>query len=272
MIAVICKVIAFLCSAGYAAYICCMDKIVAYNIILVFVIGIAGYLLSNAIFFLFSYLVSLPIGTKKEYDTYNRFYGRLFGLILEHASYLAGARVEVIGLDKLPDENFLIVSNHLSNFDPMITAGVLRKYPLSYITKPGNYKIPIGRRYMRRCGYLKLDREDIRSGAMVTKKAADYIKSKEFSVGVYPEGTRNKSGEGLLDFKPGCFKTALWAKCPLVVMSIKNTNMIHKNFPFKRTKVTLEILRTIGYDELQGMNTGEISELARYIIDKSISA
>lgn len=242
-----------------------------WKFILVFIAAfLVCYIALCAIFWLFCFIVSIPINTHKEYSKTSRFYTVVFGLMLEYAAYLSGARVSVKGRHKLPkNERFLFVSNHRSSYDTIVQCGEMKLQPMAYISKPENFKIPLGHRYMTRCRYLSIDRSDIRSGAKVTKQAADMIKAGEACIGVYPEGTRNPSEE-LLEFKHGCFKIALWAKCPIVVSVIKGTDRIHKNFPLKHTKVVMEIIDVIPYNRIEGMKTNEISRLVKSMIEQHL--
>ena len=110
---------------------------------------------------------------------------------------------------------------------------------------------------------MALDRQNVRSGAMITKKASEMIASGDTSVGVYPEGTRNRTDDTLIEFKPGCFKIAVWAKSPIVVAVVRNTNMIRKNGPLRRTTVELEILDVMEYEDFKDLSTIEIGEIVR---------
>lgn len=222
------------------------------------------YILLAALYYLISFIISLTIDKNKEYDKQSRFHGVYFSQLLEFTVYLMGARIEVKGMDKLPkDKKFLFVSNHISIYDTFVQVAALRKYPIAFISKPENFKIPIGHKFMVRCRYMALDRQDVRSGAKITKKASEMIASGDTCIGVYPEGTRNRTEETLIDFKPGCFKIAVWAKSPIVVSVVHNTNMIRKNGPLRRTKVVMEILDVLEYEDFKDMTTIEIGELVR---------
>lgn len=50
---------------------------------------------------------------------------------------------------------------------------------------------------------------------------------------------------------------------------MKNTEKIHKNFPFKRTIVEMDIIDVL-YDDIRTMNTVELSEKVRNIIDEDL--
>lgn len=59
------------------------------------------------------------------------------------------------GIDKIPkDGRFLFVSNHRSNFDPILTWYVLKDYDLAFISKAENFRIPIFGRIIRKCCFI----------------------------------------------------------------------------------------------------------------------
>ena len=229
------------------------------------VVSFLLYVVLAALYIFISFLISLTVDKNKEYDKHSRFYGVYFSLLLEFVVYIMGARkIEVKGMERLPkDRKFLFVSNHISIYDTFIQIAALRKYPIAFISKPENFNIPNGHKFMVRCRYMALDRQNVRSGAMITKKASEMIASGDTSVGVYPEGTRNRTDDTLIEFKPGCFKIAVWAKSPIVVSVVRNTNMIRKNGPLRRTTVELEILDVMEYEDFKDLSTIEIGEIVR---------
>ena len=191
------------------------------------------------------WLMCFFIPVKKEYEKPSKFYQFLLNAAYWFAFTTARVKIHTTGLEKIPRERkFLFVSNHLSRFDNMIECVVLRKTPLAFITKPSNFKIPIGRHMMSRCCYISIDRDSPKNAARSIARAAELIKSDAVSVGVFPEGHRG-TGYELQEFKAGCFKTATKANCPIVVATICGTEKIHKSFPFRRTHVYFDILKII---------------------------
>ncbi len=219
-----------------------------------------------------AYMISLTINTGKEYEKHSRFHGVMFSLLLEFVLDILRVRIKVSGMDKIPEkQKFLFVSNHISIYDTFVQVAALRKFPMAFISKPDNFKIPIGHRYMVRCRYMSLDRENVRSGAIITKKASKMIADDDSCVGVYPEGTRNRTDETLIEFKPGCFKIAVWAKSPIVISVVHNTNMIKKNFPWKKTNVTMDIIDVLQYEDIKDLTTREISDIVREKMLKALT-
>lgn len=275
MIDIIITVISIALSYYYTAFVHVSSSPGPWKNVLVFIVSfLICWAVLCVVFWIICGIISIPINLHKEYDTTNRFYTVTFGLMLEFAAFLSGARVVVNGRDKIPrNERFLFVSNHISNYDPIVQCGEMKLQPMAFITKRGNFKIPLAHRYMSRCRYIALDRKDMRSGAESVMKAARMISSGQSCIGVYPEGTRNFNGDGsLLDFHDGCFKTALWAKCPIVVSTIKGTDHIHKNFPFRRTKVVMDIVDVVPYSTIEHMKTKEISALVRNMMQEHLQS
>lgn len=224
---------------------------------------IGSYASIVIVLLLFVWLVSLTINMKKDYDKQNKFYLLLFNSVLKALIDYGRVKVIVKGVEKVPKEQkYLLVTNHKSRFDPIIQCYVLRKTSLVQISKPENFKIPIAGSFMKRCCFLAVDRENNRNALKTIVKSINFIEEQKYSVGIAPEGTRN-FGDGLLPFKSGSFKIATKAKCPVVICTMKNTFDIHRNFPFKKTIVEMNIVDVISYEEHQNYNTHQLALLAR---------
>lgn len=216
------------------------------------------------------FIVTRPISLKKEYVKSNRFFRAYSDFILLSLRQFFRIKVHVSGTEKLPTEKFLLVGNHRSSFDPIITMNVLKEYNLAFVAKKFIMKVPIIRRLMHRCFCLPLDRNDLRKQSKTIKKASEIIISQEASMGIYPEGTRNWS-DTLLPFMHGAFKIAKKADCPIVVAVIRNTDHIVKNFPFRKTDVYLDFVEVMDRTFVETHNTTEISDMAHSLISEKLS-
>ena len=227
---------------------------------------VAAWFLWQILLWLFWICVNLTINKKKEYTTTSRFYNWAFVLWYRYMMIAGRLKLHVSGYDKVPfGKRFLLVSNHCSKFDNFIQCAVLKKTQFAYISKPENFKIPIGGRFMRRGLYLSLPRGNTREEFKVIMKAIEYLKEDKVSIGIFPEGTRSKDGN-LQEFKPGAFKIAEKAKCPVIVCSMKGTFEIHKNWPWKTSHVYMDILDVIDPSVWEEKNTVEVSQYAHDLI------
>ncbi len=216
------------------------------------------------------FIVTRPISLKKEYVKNSRFFRGYSDFILSSLRQFFRIKVHVSGTEKLPEEKFLLVGNHRSSFDPIITMNVLKKYNLAFVAKKFIMKVPVIRRLMHRCFCLPLDRNDLRKQAQTIRKASEIIVSQEASMGIYPEGTRNRD-EKLLPFMHGAFKIAKKADCPIVVAVIRNTDLVTKNFPFRKTDVYLDFIEVMDKSFVETHNTTEISNMAYSLMSEELS-
>ncbi|MCR5368158.1 MULTISPECIES: lysophospholipid acyltransferase family protein [Eubacterium] len=233
---------------------------------------ISGYIALFALHVAVFVLVGTTINEKKLPKSIHTFY-RWFGLLtLKVFVDSFRFKIKISGKEKLPKENFLIVCNHRSIFDPLIGITRFKKYNMAYISKEENLKIPFVGRYMKAVGCLDLDRENPRNAINTINKAADYIRTGHCNLGIYPEGKENKTDEPLLPFRAGAFKVAKKAKCPVAVMTIKNSDRVFRRFMFKRIKVEMDILGVIEAADVERLSTQEISDIAYDMMRENLAA
>lgn len=207
---------------------------------------------------LFLTVCMLFVSPKKYYDKDSRFYRLLVDIAAAVGCWGGRLRLHITGAELLPkDRRILFVGNHVSNFDPIITLHAFRRAKLAYISKLSNFSIPWFGRYIRRCCFMDIDRENPRNAIVTINRAADLLKNQEVSIGVYPEGTRSKTAE-LLPFHNGVFKIAQKANVDIAVISLIGTEKIHKNFPWRRTDIYVDVLAVIPAEEIKGVKTDVI--------------
>lgn len=207
---------------------------------------------------LFLTVCMLAVSPNRYYEKDSRFYRFLINLAAAVACRGARLRFHVTGKELLPtDHRILYVGNHVSNYDPIITWHVFPEAKLSFISKAANFKLPWFGRFIRRCCFMDIDRENPRNAIVTINRAADLLKNQEVSIGVYPEGTRSKSGE-LLPFHNGVFKIAQKANVDIAVVSLIGTEKIHLNYPWHRTDIYVDVLAVIPAHEIKGVKTDVI--------------
>ena len=200
------------------------------------------------------------VNGKKEYGTNSRYYRFLLESSTAVGLCILRVKIHLTGLEKVPkDARFLLVSNHRSNFDPIVTWRAFHGYDIAFVSKSANFKVPVWGRLIRRCGFLSVDRSSARESMKTFNKAAEMVKSGEVSFGIYPEGTRSKNCT-LLPFHDGIFTVAHKAECPIVVLAVRGTEQIHKRRVIHRTNVYLDVLDVIPAEKHISMRTGEIGE------------
>ncbi|MFZ7945074.1 MULTISPECIES: lysophospholipid acyltransferase family protein [Bacillaceae] len=101
-------------------------------------------------------------------------------------------RVEAIGVENIPKEGgVLLCSNHIHNLDPIIV-GIMAPRPVHYMAKEEIFRVPVLGGIVRKCNAFPVkrgfsDREALRTGLKILKDGHVF--------GLFPEGTRSKTGE-----------------------------------------------------------------------------
>lgn len=221
--------------------------------------------------FLFLFVCGLFVDTKKQYERDSRFYRALLDGSTTVILWCLGVRYNITGEEKFPESgNFLFISNHRSNYDPIIQWTVFKRYKLSFISKKENFRIPMYGRIIHRCCFMPIDRQSPRKAMETVNRAAKLLRETENSVGVYPEGKRSKECR-LLPFHSGVLKTAQKAGKPIVVSTIEGTENIFRNIKrFRKTVVTIKILETIDADRVKSEKTTELSDYCAALMAKEL--
>ena len=232
---------------------------------------IASFLGIFLIWVLGGIIVTRFIRLDKEVNKYNPIYGFYTHCIIGLVMQVLRIKMHVTGKEKLPEEKFLLVCNHRGAMDPLVTMGVLKKYNIGFVAKKELFNIPVISRLMHQRFCLSLNRGDVKDSAKTILRAGEIVKNDLASMGIYPEGTRNKNEE-MLPFMHGAFKIAKKAGCPIVVATIKNTEHIMKNAPLKRTHVYLDYIGIISKETVSENTTVALSGIAREMMEEHMKS
>ena len=131
-------------------------------------------------------------------------------------------RTRVIGLENVPNEGALIVAaNHLSNWDPPFL-GTFLQHEVCYMAKEELFKNPIFAAAIRALHVFPVKRGTADKTAI--KHAVKLLKEGQ-CLGIFPEGTRSKTGK-IGKAEPGVALIAAMTKAPIVPALIVDTNKI----------------------------------------------
>lgn len=123
-----------------------------------------------------------------------RFFKGLLGIF-----FLIFFRPKIIGRENIPkDGGVILAGNHRHIFDPCMPI-LSTKRPVHYMAKKELFKSPVGW-FFKVVGCIPVDRGHDNTNS---KQAALVVLKNGEVLGIFPEGTRNKTGKGLLPFKYG---------------------------------------------------------------------
>jgi 1-acyl-sn-glycerol-3-phosphate acyltransferase len=137
------------------------------------------------------------------------------------AARLAGARVKLVGLDKIDlSGTYIFMSNHVSNLDPPILCPLIPRRT-SILAKKEIWRIPILGKALDLAEIVPVEREN-RDAAIQSIRRAGEVMQHHINMTLFPEGTRSRDGR-LLPFKKGPFHLAAETGFPIVPITILGT-------------------------------------------------
>lgn len=179
-------------------------------------------------------------------------------------------KIESDGQENLPEKNgFILYPNHQGLFDVLSLIESCEK-PLSVVMKKEVKDIPFLKQVRKVMKAKAMDREDIKQSlTVITEVTKEVCEGRNYII--FPEGTRSRNGNKLLDFKGGSFKAATRAKCPIVPVALIDSFLPFDSHSIKPVTVQVHYLPPLYYEDYKGMKTTEIAALVKERIEKKIS-
>ncbi|WP_044640257.1 lysophospholipid acyltransferase family protein [Risungbinella massiliensis] len=125
-------------------------------------------------------------------------------------------RFEVIGSEHVPtDKRAVVCCNHINNFDPPLVGGAIKR-EIYFMAKEELFRMPIiGKVMPHLCAFpVKRDGSDTQA----IRRSIQILKEEKL-MGIFPEGTRSKTGE-LGKFHTGFVLIASKGKAPIIPTAI----------------------------------------------------
>lgn len=171
-------------------------------------------------------------------------------------------RIHCFGKENLPEEQgYLLAPNHQGLFDALILFDTHDK-PFKAVVKKELMNVFVLGNVLRVIEFEAIDRENLRASMKVIKKA-----SKEMSEGrnyvIFPEGTRCRQQNQMLEFKGGTFKSVIDAKKPIVPVALIDCYKVFDNNTIAPVDAQIHYLKPIYYDEYKDMNSTEVAHMVQ---------
>ena len=233
---------------------------------------LGSFLVLVFLFLLIMFLSCSLVNMRRHVKKPSRYFLFLLNQFCRLAFFLGNVKLHTDGLEKVPSQGrYMMVSNHLFAFDPMLFYYALPKTELSFIAKKETFSFYVVSQIMHQLLCLPIDRENDREALKSIVKAIQLLKENRTSIVVFPEGYTSKTGL-LQPFRNGTFKIAQKAEVPIVVCTISNTKAIIRNMFRRHTDVYLSVHEVIPAEELVGKTTIEIGDRVHRIMEEGIAA
>jgi 1-acyl-sn-glycerol-3-phosphate acyltransferase len=158
--------------------------------------------------------------------------------------------------------------NHQGMFD-IVAIGATCPNPLAAVLKKELGGVPFVEQVRQCTNSFLMDREDVRQSMTVINNVIKEVKAGRNYL-IFPEGTRSRKGNEMLEFHSGSFKCALKAKCPVVPIAFIDSFKVLDEKGCKPVSVQIHYLEPISYEEYKDMNTTELANLVRGKIEAVI--
>ena len=173
--------------------------------------------------------------------------------IMKRAVTSGNVKFECYGVENVPKEDgFLLYGNHQGLFD-IVAIGASCPKPLGAVLKKELKGIPFVEQVRLCTNSFCMDREDVRQSMTVINNVIKEVKAGRNYL-IFPEGTRSRKGNEMLEFHSGSFKCALKAKCPVVPIAFIDSFKVLDEKGCKPVSVQIHYLEPIAYEEYKDMN------------------
>jgi len=190
--------------------------------------------------------------------------------VTKAANKAGRVKIHYEGLENLPKEDgFIFYPNHQGLYDVLVFLETCDR-PFSFVIKKEARNIVLLKQVGDALGALAIDRADLRQSMKVILAMSDAVKQGRNFL-IFPEGTRSKKGNELLDFKGGSFKGAVKAKCPIVPCALIDSFKPFDEKSIKPVEVALLYLQPMYYEDYKDMSTQEIATEVKARIESAIA-
>ena len=222
---------------------------------------VGGLLLLAALAFAFLVVACQIVDKDKPQQKDSKFYRILAHLYIQAALPLAGARLHVQGMEKLPKEGrFLLVCNHIHDIDPGILLHCFPKSHLVFIAKQETKDMFLIGALLHKLQCHMINRENDREALKTILNCIQMIKDDRASIMAFPEGYVSLDGK-LRHFRSGVFKIAQKAQVPVVVCTIQGCKEVLPNLAkLKPSHIHMHLVDVIPTEEVCATSTVDLAE------------
>ncbi len=192
---------------------------------------------------------------------------------IQHVLQLAvkGGNVDLVvtGRENIPQKNgFMLYSNHQGMFDVLAIAATCDN-PIGAVLKKELYDIPFLHQIAVCTKSFAMDRENVRQSLVVIQSVTEEVKQGRNYL-IFPEGTRSRKGNEMLEFHGGSFRCATKSQCPIVPIALVDCFQVLDRKGWDRVSMQIHYLEPIYYEEYANLKPAELAELVRGRIEAKV--
>ena len=189
--------------------------------------------------------------------------------ILNRGISSGNINLKITGKENLPAENgFIMYSNHQGLFDVVAMVEAC-DMPIATVFKHEIKNLPFIKQVTACTKSFPMDRSDDRQSLKIMQNiTAEVQKGRNYPI--YPEGTRSRNGNQMLEFHGGSFRAAVKAKCPVVPVAVVDTYKVFDTKTSDPVECQVHILPPIMPEEYEGLKAAELAAVVRERIEETV--
>lgn len=178
-------------------------------------------------------------------------------------------RIHCYGKENLPQEQgYLMTPNHQGLFDALILLDT-HDLPFKAIVKQELMDVFVLGNVLKMLQFVAIDRSNLRASVKIIRQATKEMKEGRNYV-IFPEGTRCRKQNEMLEFKGGTFKSVIDAQKPIVPIALIDCYKVFDNNTIAPVDAQIHYLKPIEYDEYKDMNSTEVAQYVQARIRQCI--
>ena len=182
--------------------------------------------------------------------------------IMDRAVKSGNIDLTVTGVENIPSQGgFMMYGNHQGMFDVVALAATCPT-PMGIVLKKELKDIPFLKQVIACTRSFPMDREDVRQSLTVIQNVTKEVQSGRNYI-IFPEGTRSRKGNEMLEFHGGSFRCAVKAKCPIIPFVFIDSFRVLDEKNSKPVRAQIHYLKPIPYEEFAGMKASEVAQLVK---------
>lgn len=170
-------------------------------------------------------------------------------------------RTNAYGQENLPVEGgYVMFSNHQGKYDAL---GIMHthKKPCSVVMDDARSHGPLVKQFIDLVKGKRMKLNDLRQAAGIIKEVSQEVKQGRKFI-IFPAGGyKHRNGNSVDLFKPGCFKSAMRAKAPVVPVAIVDSWKVFDLWSLRRIRTQVYYLQPLYYEEYKNMKSVEVCDL-----------
>ena len=164
------------------------------------------------------------------------------------------------GMENLPKEGgYVMFPNHQGKYDALGIIATHEK-PCTVVIDDAKSHVILTTQFVDLLHGKRLIKDDMRQSVkLISEVAAEVAQGRRYII--FPEGGYFRNHNEVREFKPGCFKSAMKARAPIVPVVLIDSYKVFEVWSLKPVATQVHYLPPITYEQYRGMSTLEVSDM-----------